>query len=224
MRRPAVSERRWPETPNFKEAAKSWGADGASGLLMALWQGCDRLLEELIAPVGGASENDRNLERDLTQHLVPRVRNALPQGSTFRVEHEVFEVETQKSDKAQPPQYDIGFISLAYPRVIFPVETKVLRTDSAVTEYIKEVTGNYLTCRYAPFSPEGGLLGYLLKGTAKNALANIAKKLGVDLHAHPDFADRPHRTSDHSRAVPKGKPYSKRFRCHHMILYVGAPL
>ena len=33
-----------------------------------------------------------------------------------------------------------------------------------------------------------------------------------------EFADRPHRVSEHKRRVPTGKHYAKSFRCHHLVL------
>ncbi|MHC5833845.1 MAG: hypothetical protein ACYT04_000000102060, partial [Nostoc sp.] len=82
----------------------------------------------------------------------------------FDVQHEVYEFESRQSAKAQPPQYDIAFILRANDTIIWPLEAKVLISDGAVAEYIKEINGNFLTCRYAPFSSEGGMLGYLFFG------------------------------------------------------------
>jgi hypothetical protein len=62
------------------------------------------------------------------------------------------EFETSYSDQAQPPSYDIAFILRVNERIILPLEAKVLPTERAIAKYIKEITGNYLTCRYAPFS------------------------------------------------------------------------
>lgn len=80
------------------------------------------------------------------------------------------------------------------------------------------VTGNYLTCRYAPFSREAAMLGYLLKGMPEIAFKNIALAVARDLSDHPDFSERNHKTSDHDRTVPTGKKYPVKFRCHYLLL------
>jgi hypothetical protein len=93
-----------------------------------------------------------------------------------------------------------------------------LRSDGSVAEYVSEITGNYLTCRYAPFSSEAGMLGYLLKGMPETTFNNIAAAIPRDLSDHPDFSGRNHKTSDHDRTVPAGKKYPAKFRCHHLLL------
>ena len=65
---------------------------------------------------------------------------------------------------------------------MWPLEAQVLKTDGAVSEYIKEINDNFMTCRYAPFSSEGGMLGYLLSGNPDKAFTNIAKKLPCKPH------------------------------------------
>jgi len=62
------------------------------------------------------------------------------------------------------------------------------------------------------------MLGYLLTGSAKDALIKIGVKLNTTLDQVVDFLDKPHRASAHKRNVPLGKPYPVDFKCHHMIL------
>ena len=107
---------------------------------------------------------------------------------------------------------------------MWPLEAKVLKTDGAVSEYIKEINDNFMTCRYAPFSSEGGMLGYLLSGNPDKAFTNIAKKLPCTLNDHPDFPNRDHKTSDHQRVIPPEKSYPAEFRCHHLLLKIIAPV
>ena len=94
---------------------------------------------------------------------------------------------------------------------------KSSRTPQRVADYERDVREQYLTCRYAPFSAAGAMLGYLLTGSAADALARIEAKLGCVLDPAPAFAKRPHRMSSHRRTVPAGKPYPMDFRCHHLI-------
>lgn len=61
------------------------------------------------------------------------------------------------------------------------------------------------------------MLGYLLEGDSNVAFKKIAEKGGWKLSPHPCFLDREHRTSDHDREVPEGRPYPMRFRLHHLI-------
>jgi hypothetical protein len=100
---------------------------------------------------------------------------------------------------------------------MWPLEAKVLRSDRDVGRYVNEITGNFLTCRYAPFSGEGAMLGYLLAGASADVLENIAFKTPCILDDHPELASYNHKTSDHVRLVPADKPYPINFRCHHMI-------
>ena len=138
----------------------------------------------------------------------------------FDVQHEVPEFETSYSNQAQPPSYDIAFILLADETIILPLEAKVLRTHKYISKYINEINSNFLTCRYAPFSSEAGMLAYLLKGDPKEAFDNIAKSVPCQLADHVDFPNRDHKTSEHQRIVPAGESYPSNFRCHHLILKI----
>ena len=160
---------------------------------------------------------DEDLERDITEHLVLMISDAMTGYEPFWVQHGPFERESRLGGSAQPPQYDIGFKLRCNPRIMWPLEAKVLRTDGTTAEYIRAVKSNFLTCRYSPFSSEAAMLGYLLSGAPERALANIAKKGGWELVRHEYFRERDHRTSNHKRSVPQGRPYPAAFRCHHMI-------
>jgi hypothetical protein len=101
---------------------------------------------------------------------------------------------------------------------MWPLEAKVLRTDGAVGQYTREITENFLTCRYAPFSGDGAMLGYLLEGEPTRAFENIAIKTPCALEDHPDFYSHYHKISVHERSVPEGKDYPVNFSCHHLIM------
>lgn len=145
----------------------------------------------------------------------------MPADSPFYVQHGPHEFETAKSPPAQPPLPDVGFVLRANERIMFPLEAKTLRTDTAVDAYVTEIRENFLTCRYAPFSSEGGMLGYLVAGDPAEAFASIASRVLCKLTPHPDFPDRNHQTSAHVRTVPSGKDYPSEFRCHHLLLVLA---
>ena len=215
--RQTIGEARWPAAAEFVALAKAWQPDAVTRLLGFVWTAYDLLRQEVLAQVDCA-QADRDLERSVTQYLEPRIRRAMPDCSPFYVQHGPHEFETAKRPPAQPPQPDIAFVPRENERVMFPLEAKTLRTVDKVGAYVSEIRGNFLTCRYAPFSSEGAMLGYLVTGDPAQAFDNIAAKVPCQLTPHPAFLDRDHRTSDHMRSVPLGKSYPHKFRCHHMIL------
>ena len=101
---------------------------------------------------------------------------------------------------------------------MWPLEAKVLKTPRSLADYVRDVRDEFLSCRYAPFSSGGAMLGYLLSGAEGDALVAIEARLGRTLAAVPAFLDRPHRVSEHSRLVPAGKDYPVDFRCYHLML------
>jgi len=169
-----------------------------------------------------AAIDPEDLERSLTQVLEPRIHKVMTGYETFYVEHGPYERETKMPPPAQPPQYDIAFVLYHDERIMWPVEAKVLATDGTVADYVTDVREQFLTCRYAPFSSEGAMLGYLLSGDPDTAFASIAAKLPRLLEVHPAFLHRPHRISHHKRRVPRGKPYPPEFACHHLVMLFPA--
>lgn len=111
----------------------------------------------------------------------------------------------------------------ANPRVIWPLEAKVLPTSASISLYIKELREAFLTCQYAPFTGEGALLGYLRVGSTEEAFESIAGGLHPEaLSVHPQLSQFAHRVSLHVRAVPQGKTYAASFRCHHLMVSLNA--
>lgn len=223
-RRLTIQQRLCPDTPEYRRLIERWGRDASPILCAAVWSGCDAFLTEVVRKIDGVKQDDLSIERSITQMLVSRIRKALPPESPYEVEHGPHEFETMVSPSAQPPTYDIGFFPRADERRIWPVEAKLLRTDATVAEYVNEMRKNYLTCRYSPLSCEAAMLGYLLSGKAERAFENISTRLKCALAPHPEFRSRDHRVSDHTRKVPRGKPYPSAFRCHHMILGVAGAM
>jgi hypothetical protein len=210
------SERRWPNITEFNTILRDWKQAGSTILLTIVWKAYDRFFAEVLAHVD-CSQDDEDLERDITQLLEPKMDEMLTGYEPFYVQHGSYERESRKAAPAQPPQYDIAFVLYSFPRVMWPLEAKVLRTSNNVTEYVHEIRSNFLTCRYSPFSSEAAMLGYLLDGDSDIAFKNIEDKGSWKLSLHPHFLDREHRTSDHNRKVPEGKSYPTHFRLHHLI-------
>ena len=101
---------------------------------------------------------------------------------------------------------------------MWPMEAKVLENSKRVTTYISDIQNEFLTCRYAPFSNSGAMLGYLLTGTPDDVFTTIAEKLDCTLEPVPEHPAKPNRLSQHKRNVPVGRPYPVEFDCYHLIL------
>jgi len=215
-----ISELRWPGSGDFVALAEAWRPDASNILLRFVWAGHDRLCREVLCEID-SGRADEDMERDITQLLEPRIGQGMTGFEPFDVQHGSYERETRKPSPAQPPAYDIAFVLRQNPRVMWPLEAKVLRTDGAVAGYVTDIKNEFLKCRYAPFSSEGGMLAYLLSGNPATAFSNIAQKLRCRLTHHPDFPHRQHKFSDHTRPVPRGRPYPRRFRCHHLVFDIA---
>jgi len=216
-RKLTIGEACWPETPEFSSVAACWNRNASTIMLGYVWKGYDLLCAEVLSKVDVALA-DEQLERSVTLYLVPRIRRHMSGYEPFHVEHEVDELETRFSPEAKPPCYDIAFILTSNERIMWPLEAKVLRTEGALAQYAKEINENFLSCRYAPFSREGAMLGYLLSGVPAKTFENIEIRVPCTLEDHQAFASHNHKTSEHIRVVPSGKSYPVTFCCHHLIM------
>jgi len=160
----------------------------------------------------------RDLERSISQLLEPRLRDAMSGFEPFYIQHGTFERETMAKPPAQPPEYDLAFVWRADERVIWPLEAKILETPGRLADYDRDLREEFLTCRYAPFTASGAMIGYLLSGHAEDALDQIATRIGVTLDRLSPQDARPQRASRHVRPVPHGKAYPAAFTCFHLIL------
>ena len=207
------SSRTPPADATFIQLALRWIGDAEPNFIDHIWAGFERLKRTT------ASFDARDLERSITQLLEAAIDDVVPGEAPYYVQHGSFERETMLPPPAQPPAYDLAFVLRGDPRIMWPAEAKVLTSTKALAEYVADVREQYLTCRYAPFSTSGAMLGYLLDGVAAEVLANIAQRLEVAFtETTPVDLVRPHRSSVHDRAVPFGKGYPTPFRCHHIIL------
>jgi len=201
--------------PDFVALVAEWCANQSTLLLGYVWQAYDALKTPLPPAI-----DQEDLERSITQLLEARIHQVMTGDEPFYVQHGPYERETKMPAPAQPPQYDIAFVLLADERIMWPLEAKVLKSDrrSAARAYAADLREQFLTCRYAPFSSEAAMLGYLLSGTPEVTFGSIASSVPCILEPHGSFSNCPHRVSRHSRKVPAGKCYSHRFTCHHLLL------
>lgn len=196
----------------FLGIASNWGKDYADQLLVYVWEAYDSMRENMPYIHG------QSLERSITQALELRIGDQMSGYEPFSIQHGSCEYETMATPPAQPPTYDLAFVYRANERFMWPLEAKVLETPGSLAEYERDLREEYLTCRYAPFSDAGAMVGYLLKGKATDALNNIQTKIGCSLNDTPTFVSRPHKTSNHNRKVPTGKTYPSGFCCHHLVM------
>lgn len=192
-----------------------WSLKYSKDFLSLVWKGIDLFRNDFSNL--DLSKANLQIERSFCKHLELRIRRVMTGDEPFDVQHESWEDESANSQR--PMQYDIAFIMTIKPRLVFPIEVKVLKTDGQVSKYVKDINESFIPCIYAPFSYEGGMLGYLLSGDSQTAFQKIEKSLAATLQPHPNFKDRPHKFSEHTRQVPKGKElfYPVKFRCHHLI-------
>ena len=196
----------------FVALARSWMQNPAVQFLSFIWLAYEEMIKS-PPPV-----DKRDLERSITQLLEPRVRDVMTGDEPFYIQHGPFERETMKAPPAQPPEYDLAFVFRADERIMWPAEAKVLETPVSVAAYIRDVENEFLTCRYAPFSTSGAMLGYLLTGKPVNVFTAIAERLGCALEPVPEHPAKPNRRSQHKRTVPAEKLYPVEFDCYHVIL------
>ncbi len=196
----------------FVAAASAWLRSGESEILRLVWEGYDVLDRERPAFDG------TDLERSITERLEAGIQDRMSGDEPFIVQHGPHERETKMPAPAQPPQYDIAFVFRADSRVMWPLEAKVLERPTKLAAYLADINQQFLTCRYAPFSPSGAMVGYLLSGSADDVFTGVATTLNCTLDAFDAHATRAGRFSAHVRSVPHGKPYPRSFRCHHLIM------
>lgn len=221
-RRYTILETVKPVHEEFAQLASKWHSDFSKILLGWIWAGYDLLKKEILSEVDWVLAKD-DIEREISEKLEIRIRRIMPHPSVcdIYIQHEPKERETRKSPPAQPKEYDLAFIINSNERIMWPIEAKVLKSDGNISEYVKDIQNEFLTCNYAPFSDEGAMLGYMLSGKPAKAFSNIEKSLGIKLSEHPDFLNRDHKQSLHDRTVPEGKNCPSNFRCHHLMMLLN---
>ena len=159
-------------------------------------------------------------EVNVNSHLESWIQRKKPKYCPFDFQHTPPELATRLSASRPSPTPDFGFFSWTDRRAMFPLEAKVLKTDSDLSAYLEALRTRFLQCRYAPYSSEGVMIGYLLTGDTAMTFKNLKAKLRTKLFPHPDFSDRPHRLSSHKRKHSHCKKSPVNFSCHHLVMPV----
>jgi hypothetical protein len=218
-RRQTISEQRWPKDASFN-SLRAWPGDASVIILRRVWAAYDDLAEGILSEVDWTAAQDE-VERSLTAYHSVKIQERQKGDEPFILVPEMPEFETREPAPARSKAYDFGFVMRGGDySVVWPIEAKVLKTDRKLTGYLRDLEDKYLSCRVAPFSHEGALVGYLLAGSPAVVFEGIGAHLSQLLlpHPHPDFSARNHRTSTHKRTVPQGKAYPKGFLCHHLVM------
>jgi hypothetical protein len=216
-RRQTVSEQLWPKDACFN-SLKAWPADAGITILRRVWSAYDDLGREILVKVDWSATEDE-VERSLTAYHSIKIQEWQTGDEPFILHPEMPEFETRKPAPARSKAYDFGFVMRGGDySMVWPIEAKVLKTDRKLSGYLRDLDEKLLTCKAAPFSHEGALIGYLLSGSPSVVFEGIAAHIGQLLFSHPVFSGRNHRTSTHKRDVPRDKPYPKDFLCHHLVM------
>lgn len=211
----------YPFPDDFVILARSWRPYAIDLLLGFVWKGYDRLQEEDEFEV---RKDDTHIEDEITKALFARIQDVMSATDPFlpfAVVHQWTEGEKAK-DKGRPPQCDLAFRMLnGNIRSHFTIEAKVILTQGAVSEYVREIMENLLTCRYSTYSTEAAMLGYLLSGCPEITFEAIAESLQCELVLCAPFKNRNHRYSNHQRekggsSLNHGE--KTHFRCHHLLM------
>jgi len=215
MSRPSLSEIRWPMDDESRRQAEDWAAGITPRVLDWTWRAFDALNANILSVVDLTQPLDQ-LERDLTsKHFVEiqRLFGAETEGYSSIIPHHEFpENESAPGGSGKPPASDISFIWYENQRISWSIEAKVLKTTSALSDYLGD-TEKFENGIAAPLVGEGAQIAYLLSGTADDFFVNLNTKL--NLQQVTEFRGRPHRISQHSRIK------LLKLTLHHMVMYCG---
>src|SRR6266496_1941233 len=180
-RRPTLSEMLWPDDPADADLPVQWAEAVALQVLDWVWRGYDQLRHKHLSRVDLCQPSEQ-LERNLTLlHFgeIQEIWARETQGfGSLRPGHEIPELENRYSPSAKPPAYDLGFVHAENQRWIWPVEAKVLPTSAALAEYLNDVRGKFVAGIVGPFIGEGGMVGYLLRGSPRDVFDKLVNELG----------------------------------------------
>jgi len=219
MTRLTYLERRWPDSPPFQQVADRWCQDQSRLLLDLVWRGYDRLMSQDLNEVPFSADSEAK-EESLNHLLAVRIDQCKNGDAPFYVDHQPPEQTKRKRGRGRSPQPDIGFTLYGHPRTVWPLEGKVLAHETDTGPYLGEINSNFLTGRYATFSSEGAMLGYLLRGNPERTFEVIAAGLRETTMRHPHFLDRPHWISSHRRDDVRHLNSPREFTCHHLLLRI----
>jgi hypothetical protein len=214
-------ERRWPDSPAFQGIAQRWCVDHSRLLLELVWSAYDRLIAKDLNLIP-FSDTDEAKEESLNALMTLRINQCMSGDEPFCAMHQPPEQTKRKRGRGRSPQPDIGFTLYDYPRSVWPLEGKILASDEVVGPYVTEIQNNFITSRYATFSSEGAMLGYLLHGDPERTFAAIAISLAQTLIPHRRFPDRTQRMTHHQRDEVPHRNSPDEFTCHHLLFRIPA--
>lgn len=218
--RPTIGERLYPVITR-SGIVTTWNDHLINQLLESLWQAYDALYTNALSHVDMSQPSD-DLERELTKLICLELQRSFNTDLPVQPMHAYPEHESRAPAPAKPPEYDIAFVLYANPRMCWPVEAKVLDSDRNTTtnlgDYVNTFNDRFMTCYYAPFSPNAAMLGYQRSGNSTAIFGHIAGRLGCSLTPYSPLSNRAHRTSQHQRIPHSGKPYPSDFVCHHLMM------
>lgn len=207
--------------PEFANIADAWPQHVVEQILTLVWRGFDRLKRLPRFGELDLSGNYAQLERSLTDLHMDEITLLWGHESSrfeaFVPKHEPWEFRSLTAPSARPPSCDLGFVLVSNRRIRWCVETKVVKSPNAISEYICDLQ-KFLVGTSSPFSTEGALGAYLITGKSTDLLSAIEVALGSRMRQHSRFRNRLHRLSDHLRHIdnlPAGMP--SEFVCHHLI-------
>lgn len=215
-RRPTLSELAWPMDDESRQQAQDWVKGVSAQVLEWTWQGFDRLH---VGPLATVDINQplEQLERDLARLHFREINKLWAQEtageSSITPHHEYPENETRSPAPAKPPAYDIAFV-WENPRVVWPIEAKVVPAPGVLANYIGDVQ-KFVSGVAAPLTGEGAQIAYLLTGKPNDFFDNLSGKHNYSLLQAPAFPKRPHRVTSHARTP------APNLRLHHLAMFCG---
>lgn len=214
MSRPTLSELRWPMDDESQRQAVEWAEGITTQVLEWTWRAFDLLGTSVLSRVDMTQPLEQ-LERDLTGNHFAEIQGLWAREtegeSSIEPWPEYAELETRPTAPGKPPAYDIAFVWRANRRIAFPIEAKVVKTPSALADYLGD-TDKFVSGIAAPLVGEGAQIAYLLKGGSSAFFTNLKSRLRRRLEPVSEFLHRSHRVSQHKRTK------SPLLHLHHLVM------
>jgi hypothetical protein len=213
--RRTLSTLAFPKDAVNQELAVEWAKGAAIQILRWMWLSFDRLRANHLVHVDLRQPIDQ-LERSLTLYHFIDLQQTIGEDtggfSSLVPVHECEEFESLSSPRARPPTYDFGFVHVDHRPWVWPIEAKVLKTPTALHEYMSDLHDKFVAGIAAPLTGEGGMIAYLLSGDADSVFSNLQERLSTPLEPRREYTDRPYRVSCHLRNT------APPLRLHHMVM------
>lgn len=208
----------YPDRETYQKARQGWPEHFIDQCLERVWLAWENLYSASGSRLIKEEWNDIvQKERGLAALHVNEILELQSSEDLFVCKPEVDEFESLHSPKAMPPRYDIAFtLRKGNPRILFPLEAKIIEKSTSITAICKDFTDKYLTGKGAPLSNVAVLIGYLLSGNSKEAFSNIEKEISTTLTPSSSFPNKSHRESTSDRE-PSEQFSDRKFLCHWMI-------